>query len=537
MALLSHLASFIISVPNAPGATTPPFPIPGINPTDAESQIARARYQALVEQIPAVTFVASLEGGKNEIYVSPQIEDLLGFTQEEWISSPILWFTQIHPDDRARISAGFAEAVMTGRSFRGVFKVLARDGSILWVNGEARFVRDNAGRPLLLQGVAFDVTEQQRGEEMRHRLEAERLARELAERERSRMHHLFESLPAAITILRGPDHVVDFMNPVARELAGPGERIGKPWREAFPEHAAEIPIMLDPVYQKGERFVAKERAFKLPHWDRERHFSLVSQPLFDPDKAVGGVLIHAVEVSQEVQARAAVEEALRVREDFLSVAAHELMTPMTGMSLAVKAAERITAKPLTPESARSVQERLRSIADQVERLMRLATGLLDATRISTGRLTLDLEDVDLGNIILETVDHLVAAKGRRNISVEVQPGLVGRWDRLRLGQVVNNLVSNALKYGEEGPIAITADKDGRYGRLQVRDRGVGITAEDQQRIFTKYVRGSTLQSQAGFGLGLWITRQIVETMEGQVSVESSPGMGSTFTVRLPLKTE
>jgi PAS domain S-box-containing protein len=538
MALLSHLSRLITSTATPPAETTSRFPGSEISAADARSQIDQARYQALVEQIPAVTFVASLEGGKNEIYVSPQIEGLLGFTQEEWISSPILWFTQIHPDDRARISTGFAEAVISGNPFRGIFKVLARDGSTLWVNGEARFVRDHAGRPLLLQGVAFDVTEQQRGEEMRRRLETERLAREIAERERSRLHHLFESLPAAITILRGPDYVVEFMNSVARDLAGVGpERIGKPFREVFPELVGDIPLMLDPVYWKGERFIAQEKPFKLSHWNQERHFTLVSQPLSEPNKTVEGVLIHAVEVSQEVQARAAVEEALRVREEFLSIAAHELMTPMTGMSLAVKAAQRITAKPLTPESARSILERLRSIADQVDRLMRLASGLLDATRISTGRLTLDLQEVDLGEVVIETVDHLVAAKGRHNIKVEAPSGVLGRWDRLRLGQVVSNLVSNALKYGEDRPIDIITDKDGRFGRLQVRDRGVGITAQDQERIFKKYVRGSSLQGQAGFGLGLWITRQIVNAMGGEILVESAPGMGSTFTVLLPLKAE
>ena len=133
----------------------------------AEEQLAKsqARYKMLVEQIPAVTFMAALDEGLNEIYIGPQIEALLGFTQKEWLDSPVLWYWQLHPEDRARWNEEFARGCATGGPFRSECRFMARDGHIVWVHGEARVVRDEDGRPLFVQGVAFDITESKRAEE------------------------------------------------------------------------------------------------------------------------------------------------------------------------------------------------------------------------------------------------------------------------------------------------------------------------------------------------------------------------------------
>src|SRR5262249_43967620 len=126
----------------------------------AELQLRKmeARYHTLVEGIPAVTFMAALDEGVNELYVSPQIEELLGFSQKEWLENPVLWYAQLHPDDRGRWHAEFARTCATGEPFRSVYRFIARDGRVVWVHGEAQVVRDEDGRPLFLQGVAFDIT-------------------------------------------------------------------------------------------------------------------------------------------------------------------------------------------------------------------------------------------------------------------------------------------------------------------------------------------------------------------------------------------
>jgi PAS domain S-box-containing protein len=126
---------------------------------------AEARYRALVEQIPAVTFMAALDGSTSELYVSPQIEELLGFSAQEWLDQPFLWYRQMHPDDQARWIEDFARTCFSGERFRAEFRFLSRDRRIVWVHGEAKLVTDDTGAPLFLHGVAFDITERKRAEE------------------------------------------------------------------------------------------------------------------------------------------------------------------------------------------------------------------------------------------------------------------------------------------------------------------------------------------------------------------------------------
>jgi PAS domain S-box-containing protein len=131
---------------------------------DSRLRTVEARYRALVEQIPAVTFMAPLDGSRGELYVSPQIDQLLGFSAKEWLEDPVLWFRQLHPEDKELWQDRFARTVNAGEPFQADYRFLARDGRVVWVHGEAKVVLDEKGRPLCLQGVAFDITERKRAE-------------------------------------------------------------------------------------------------------------------------------------------------------------------------------------------------------------------------------------------------------------------------------------------------------------------------------------------------------------------------------------
>ena len=149
----------------SPRSVAPVLRKESLRGSDAVSGRAELRYRTLVEQLPAVTFMAALEEGNNELYVSPQIEILLGFTQKEWLEDPILWYRQLHPDDRVRWHNEFALTCSSGSHFRDEYRFIARDGRVVWVHGEAQVIRDEEGTPLYLQGIAFDITLQKEAEE------------------------------------------------------------------------------------------------------------------------------------------------------------------------------------------------------------------------------------------------------------------------------------------------------------------------------------------------------------------------------------
>lgn len=161
--------------PSIPVVTAPNVDLPADQLRQAE-----ARYRTLVEQIPAITFMASLQGGVSEIYVSPHIERMLGFSQSEWLGDPFLWYRQLHPDDRARWGEEFARTCATGVNFRSEYRFISRDGRVIWVHGEATVVRDEFGNPLFLQGIAFNITENKEAEAALRRSseELEHLVRE-----------------------------------------------------------------------------------------------------------------------------------------------------------------------------------------------------------------------------------------------------------------------------------------------------------------------------------------------------------------------
>jgi PAS domain S-box-containing protein len=228
--------------------------------------------------------------------------------------------------------------------------------------------------------------------------------------------------------------------------------------------------------------------------------------------------------------------ALRVREEFLGVASHELKTPLTALLLQVQGVQRLMGAD--PALAR-YESRLARAAAAGLRLQELIHALLDLSRIAEGRLRLETDRFELGSLVEEVVGRFseVAAPAETLIDVRVEENIFGTWDRLRIDQVVTNLLSNALKYGAGRPIEVTAKKERGTAVIAVRDYGIGIPKAEQCRIFERFERHVGTRSYGGFGLGLWIAREIAVLSGGAIDVESSEGEGSCFTVRLPAETE
>ncbi|CAN5922338.1 hypothetical protein BH11MYX3_BH11MYX3_03480 [soil metagenome] len=226
----------------------------------------------------------------------------------------------------------------------------------------------------------------------------------------------------------------------------------------------------------------------------------------------------------------AAREAIRERDEFMLIAGHELRTPLAAMSLHHEAL--VGTRDGT--SIEKVRERGGKLQAQSQRIARLVEDLLDVSRLSAGRLTLDPDEFDLADLVREIVDRMKDDFERAGSPVSVDVDEVrGRWDRARIDQVVTNLLGNAVKYGRGSPIQVSVKRDGDRASVVVSDQGIGIAAEDQPRIFQRFERAVSSRKFGGLGLGLWITSQLVEAHRGSIAVLSEPGKGSAFTVTLP----
>ncbi len=295
--------------------------------------------------------------------------------------------------------------------------------------------------------------------------------------------------------------------------------------------------------------------------------SLIACPLFVHEKVFGTISIASanpmriydrleLDLFEELARRSAIaienarlyheaQEAIFSRDEFLSIASHELKTPFTALSLQIQVFNRHLKKESenpTPEPIRIPQKiatLMVSCEEQSKKLAKLLDELLDLTRIRLGQLQLIKENIDLASLAMEVIERFKPEALLKGIPIVIQANSpsIGFWDRLRVEQIISNLLSNAIKYGEGKPISVIVKNDelNHKARLEVRDQGMGISPEMREKIFERFERaGATGQKISGLGLGLYICRQIVKAHGGSLCVESEPKKGSTFSVELPL---
>lgn len=227
-------------------------------------------------------------------------------------------------------------------------------------------------------------------------------------------------------------------------------------------------------------------------------------------------------------------EAIEARNEFIAIAAHELRTPLTALTLRMRSLDGMLQRE---RISMDVRERFRAMSRQLGRLSQLIERLLDVGRITTGRLELQREQVDVPELVEQVVDAFTEEARRTGtpLRVEAQAGLTAWWDRGRVEQALANLLTNALKFGAGHPVEVHVSEEGPWVRLAVKDHGIGIAPEALERIFERFERAVSSRKYGGLGLGLFLTRQIAESHGGTIHVESRPGEGSTFVLQLPAR--
>jgi PAS domain S-box-containing protein len=236
-------------------------------------------------------------------------------------------------------------------------------------------------------------------------------------------------------------------------------------------------------------------------------------------------------LAREQLASRRLQEAVAARDELIAVAAHELRNPLNVFLLTIELLDRLSATPAGLDKARTLLAKTRK---QLNHMSALIDRLLDVTRVRAGTFELYRERFELGGLLNEVVGRFRNENPALPLSLKLDAAIEGEWDRLRIDQAVTNLISNAVKYGMQKPIDVSARVVGGDAVVRVRDHGPGIPPEDQLRIFDRFEHVTETLSSRGLGLGLWITRQIVQAHGGTIFAKSEMGKGSTFVMNLPL---
>jgi PAS domain S-box-containing protein len=442
---------------------------------------------------------------------NPAAERMFGYTAEEAIGQSI---RIIIPADRQAEEDHVLDRIRRGQKVDHFETVRqAKNGRLLNISLTVSPVRDRHGTIVGASKIARDVTE-------RHHLE-------------SLLSSIVASSDDAI-VSKTLDGIITSWNLAAQKMFGytAAEALGQSIRMIIPgDRQAEEDYILERI-RRGE---------KIDHFETVRQTKdgrLLNISLtISPVRNGGGLIVGASKIARDITQKKRVEAereaalqqlatALTARDDFIAVAAHELRNPLNVLSLLWRILDRSGA------ADRDVVKKSRA---QLSRLTSLVDRLLDVTRIRAGTFDLYRETVNLNRLIPEVAGRFAAEETAPSISIELAASIEGTWDRLRIDQVITNLVSNAVKYGMGRPIVVRASVDGAHAVISVEDQGVGIPPEQLDTIFERFERAAVGSYQEGLGLGLWIAKQIVQTHGGTIAVQSEPGKGSKFVVRIPLQ--
>ncbi|NND99864.1 MAG: PAS domain S-box protein [Pirellulaceae bacterium] len=534
-----------------------------------------ARYRALVEQIPAITFMAALDDTGSELYVSPHIETMLGFTQEEWLGDPFLWYRQLHPDDRQRWQSEFAKTCVTGKGFKSEYRFISRDNREVWVHGEATIVHDDRGLPAFLHGIAFDITESKRAEQVlqnaRQELEREvqqrtaqlRISQEELLETHQRISAVLESAVDAIITIdsRG---VIESANQATEQLFGYAidEIIGQNVKVLMPEpYKSEHDGYLRRYNKTGEKHIigiGREVTGRRKDGSVFPMHLAVSEVELGDKRLFTGI-VRDITQQKAAQAQladqaAALEaknlELLGLKEDaekanvaksqFLANMSHELRTPMNAIigysELLMEELEDVDQTEFVPD--------LQKIRGAGKHLLSLINDILDLSKIEAGKMEVFAEDFVLAKFLEEVVATAKPLMDSKNNQLVIESDEdLGQMqsDRTKIRQVLFNLLSNAAKFTENGQITLKTRRFENAGsdwiELAVTDSGIGMTADQLTKIFDAFsqAEASTTRKFGGTGLGLTITKTFCEMLGGELNVDSELDVGSSFIVRLPAR--
>ncbi len=476
---------------------------------------SEARYRALVASTSDVVYrmnpdwsiMWQLEGGS---FLSDT-----GEPHSQWMDK------YIHPIDHERVKNAIAEAILTKSMFQLEHRVMKADGTMGWTFSRAIPILDDNGNILEWFGAASDVTERKRIEE------ALRISKDDAEQQK-RIYEIVTSNTPDLIYVFDLDYRFSYANPALLNMWGKtwDTAIGKsllengyePWHAEM--HEREIDHII-----ATRQVVRGEVGF--PHATQGRRvYDYILSPVINAQgevQAIAGTTRDITDIKENEQRK----------NDFISMVSHELKTPLTSTISYVQVCQRKAEQ----NGDKMTADMLERAGKQLAKMTRMINGFLNVSRLESGKMQMDNKRFDLAGLVREVEEDALAAFTSHPITFAPTQEVWVNADREKIGQVFNNLISNAVKYSTAGtPIYISYAVKNNQVQVSIKDEGIGISQEDLPLLFERYyrVKEAELNHIAGFGIGLYICSEIIKQHGGSIWAESEPGKGSTFYFTLPV---
>jgi PAS domain S-box-containing protein len=502
---------------------------------EAELQLEELerRYRNLVEQLPAVTYMDTADEHLTSIYVSPQVEKVLGLSSDTFMTDDA-WAAHLHPDDRERAVRGIHEAVRVGAPFTLEYRMIRPDGSVVWIRDQGTVVKDEAGRPSYVQGLYVDISEQKW-------LESELRS------EAVKFKSLAERIPAVVYIEGegGSDDAPFYISPQYEELFGytPEERQANPtlWRELLhPEDRERAVEAAARSYEEGGfsedyRMVARDGRIVWVHDETVLIRDEDGTPLFwqgvlydiSEQKRAEQELAQALEMERRAVER--LREADDMKNTFLTAVSHDLRTPLSAILGSAITLESADDLGIAEEDRRQL---IRSLSRKARRLTAMVNDLLDMDRLTRGQVQPRKERMDLGALLGRTAAESDVLE-ERTVHVQAEP--IDAWiDESMVVRIVENLLVNAVKHTPPtSSIWVGARRVHNGVVLYVEDDGPGVAVDERDRLFQPFERGERSAPSPGLGVGLSLVARFAEAHGGRAWVEDRHGGGASFRVLFP----
>lgn len=537
---------------------------------------SETKYRILLENIPAISYINANEENRGTRYISPQVTKLVGYAPDEFIQNPVFWKTILHPEDRERVMAEVAFTYETGQPFQMEYRLVTKEQRAIWVRDEATLVRNEADHPMYWLGVLTDITTRKQGEEQQADLIGVMTKRTIQLQTAAEVSRAITSildinilLPNVVELIRSHfDYyyvgifLLDETRQWAELRAATGEVGQKLIAQGHRLPVGESSMVGWCIVHRTSRIALDVGVdavqFRNPLLPLTR--SEMALPLITHGEVIGAMTIqstlpaafsrvdstalqsladqvaNAIENARLFADRSSLIRELEGRnaelERFTYTVSHDLRSPL----VTIRGFLGYLRRDAESRDLTRFDSDLGRIAKAVDRMQALLNDLLELSRI--GRIVNPAEDIPLGALIAETLNLLNSQVEAHNVKLEIHQDLpVVHGDRTRLIEILQNLISNAIKFMGSQPnpqIEIGTnglDKDGK-AIIFIRDNGIGIEPRYHERIFGLFNRLNP--EIEGTGVGLTLVKRIIEVQGGQIWVDSQVGSGSTFFFTLTL---